>query len=274
MRGSERPRAVAAALATTLLLAPLGVLVMGALHAPGAAPPTGWELIPTSPTVSAFERADALVGLGTELVNSLMVVAVAVPVSVIVASWAGFALALMEGRARRRAVAIVLVMLVVPVSAVWVPRFVMAAEVGLIDHPLVLALPALMGTTPFAVLLFYWSFRRIPRELVDAARLEGASPLRIWRTVAAPLARPTTVAVAAIVFVAHWGNFVDALLYLYTPERFTLPLALNQLRILGPTEVPTILAAALVATIPPVVAFVLAQRKLIEATRGAGWLGR
>ena len=105
-------------------------------------------------------------------------------------------------------------------------------------------LPALMGTTPFAVLLCFWSARRIPRDLLDAARLDGLGPLAIWWRVAVPLTRPTLVAVAAIVFAAHWGNFVDALLYLYSPQNFTLPLGMSQLRLLGPTDSATVLAGA------------------------------
>ena len=144
----------------------------------------------------------------------------------------------------------------------------------MIDTYVPLIAPALMGTSPFYVLLFYWSYRRIPRDLIDAARLEGLGPLQIWLRVAAPLVRPATFAVGALAFVFHWGNFVDPLLYLVTTEKFTLPLGLSALRGLGPTDLGVLLAGALVATLPAVLLFGFVQRPFLQGTRAAGWLGR
>lgn len=266
-----RLRPVLAFLASAALLAPLVFLVLGAFHAPGGEPPRGWGVFPTSPTLDAFDRAFGVVPLDRQLLNSLIVCAVAVPVSVLVASWAGFALAHLDAPRRRRAVGLVLILLVVPASAVWTPRFVLLSEAGLVDTLVPLMLPALAATTPFAVLLFYWSFRRVPGELAEASRLEGLGSFATWRMVS-PLVRPTTIAVAAVTFALNWGNFVDALLYLYSPERYTLPLGMSQLRLLGPTDVPTVLAGSLVVAAPPVIAFALVQRRFLQAAGRASWL--
>jgi multiple sugar transport system permease protein len=266
-------RAAIAWLASATLLAPLALLILGAFHAPGGAVPAGWDVFPTEPTFAAFERAFEAVPLATQMLNSLIVVAVAVPVSVLVASWAGFGMTQLEGRQRRLAVGVVLVLLVVPASAVWVPRFVLLSEAGLVDSLVPLMLPALGATTPFAVLLFFWAYRRIPAELAEAARLEGLGALAAWRLMS-PLVRPTTIAVGAVVFALNWGNFVDALLYLYRPGNYTLPLGMSQLRLLGPSEVPTILAGACVVVLPPVIAFALVQRRFVDAARGVPWLAR
>ena len=168
---------------------------------------------------------------------------------------------------------VVLVLLVIPASAVWVPKFVLLSKIGLTDSLAALMLPALAATTPFAVLLFFWAFRRLPRELFDAAQVEGLNALSTWRLFA-PLVRPTTVAVGAIVFALNWGNFVDALLYLYSPSKWTLPLGMRQLNSLGPTEVPTVLAGALVVALPPIVAFALVQRRFLQSVRSGKWLAR
>lgn len=268
-------RGTAAALVTALCLTPPAVLLAGALHAPGAPLPRDLGLlVPWPPSLAGLERALELVPLGRQLANSALVVVVAVPLSVVVASMAGFGLVLLDARSRRWAVGLVLVLLVVPASAVWVPRFVLLSRLGLSDTLVPLMLPALMATTPFAVLLCFWASRRIPRELLEAARLEGSGPPATWWRVVVPMTRPTLAAVAAIVFVAHWGNFVDALLYLYSPDRQTLPLGMAQLRLLGPLDQATVLAGALVVTAPAVVAFAVVQRRFLEATREAGWLGR
>jgi multiple sugar transport system permease protein len=268
-----RPAAVGV-LVSAAFVSPLVFLILGSLRAPGLAPPTGLELVPADPTLASFERVFDLIPLERQLLNSVVVAALAVPLTIVSASWAGFAMTLLSPRARRIAVAASLVVLMVPLAALWVPRFVLFRQLGLIDTYAPLIAPALMGTTPFYVLLYYWSFRRIPRDLIDAARLEGLRPFSVWRHIAAPLVRPTTFAVGALAFVFYWGNFVDPLLYLNTPDSFTLPLGLSALRGLGPTDLPVLLAGSLVATVPAVLAFALVQRRFLQGTRAAGWLGR
>jgi multiple sugar transport system permease protein len=126
--------------------------------------------------------------------------------------------------------------------------------------------PALMATTPFFVLIFAVVYSRIPKQLFEAAALEGSSPLATWRRVALPLGRPATFAVAVLALVWHWANFIDPLLYLTREERFTLPLALRTLQTLEPTMHPLMLAAAVIATAIPLLLFFVAQRAFFVKT--------
>jgi multiple sugar transport system permease protein len=266
-------RPLGAAVVVLLFVAPLSFLVTGALREPGVLG-TGFPLVPESLSLASFERAFALVPLGRQLVNSLIVAAIAVPLSVLVASWAGFGMLLLEPRRRRLAIGLSLVLLMVPLAALWLPRFVLFRSLGLVDTWVPLIAPALLGMSPFYVLLFYWSFRRIPRDLLDAGRLEGLGAYGLWRRVAVPLVRPTTFAVAALAFIVTWGNFIDPLLFINDPDLATLPLGLRSLAALGPTSFPVLLAGALVATVPAVAVFAAVQRRFLTTTRGAGWLGR
>src|SRR3990172_5796829 len=102
-----------------------------------------------------------------------MVRAGAVPLTVVSASWGGLALAHMTERWQRRWLAFTLALLMVPGAALWLTRFLLLARLGLSDNLAALAAPALMGSSPLYVLLFYWAFRRLPPELFDGARLEG-----------------------------------------------------------------------------------------------------
>ncbi|HYO30026.1 MAG TPA: ABC transporter permease subunit, partial [Thermomicrobiales bacterium] len=142
------------------------------------------------------------------------------------------------------------------------------------DSRLALVVPAFAGTSPLFALLFLWSCRRIPPDLFEAASLDGAGVLRLWATVAMPLSRPTAVAVATLAFVAYWGNFVDPLLYVQSIEKQTLPYGLQLLFQLDATNWPILMAAAAMATLPVVVAFLAAQRWFLQPFRGGGWLGR
>ena len=253
---------------------PLVFMVTGSLRKAGLPPPRTPELVPSPLAFGNYTRAFELVDLSRYALNSLIVVAFAVPLTVLFASWAGFALSRLGPRARAALVAVSLIALMVPITALLVPRFAIFKGLGVTDTYVPLIAPALMGTSPFYVLLYYWSFRRLPSELFDAARLEGVGLFSTWRRVAMPLVRPVTVAVAVLAFVFTWSNFLDPLIYLFDEERFTLPLGLRALATLDRQNFPLLLAGAVVATAPVVLAFLYVQRFFFGAYRGAGWLGR
>jgi multiple sugar transport system permease protein len=269
--GWRQPVAIAIAIA---FLLPLWFMVTGSLREPGTPPPRTPELLPTPLATTSYDQAFDLVDLARYTVNSLVVAALTVPLAVLVASWAGFAFLLVAGRARSVLIGLSFAALMVPVTALLVPRFVMFRWLELTDTWVPLIAPALLGLSPFYVLLYYWSFRRLPPELLEAARLEGMQPFAMWRRLAMPLVRPVTVAIALLAFIATWGNFLDPLIYLFDPDLYTLPLGLRSLEALDRTNYPVLLAGAVVATAPVVVAFVVAQRYFLHEDRGAGWLGR
>jgi multiple sugar transport system permease protein len=265
---------VPALLVTLLFALPLVFMVTGSLRKAGLPPPRTPELLPSPLAFANYERAFELVDLARYALNSLIVVAAAVPLTIVVASWAGFAMSRLSRRSAGALIALSLVALMVPVTALLVPRFAIFRALGLTDTYWPLIAPALVGTSPFYVLLFYWSFRRLPQDLFDACRLEGLSPFAVWWRVAMPLVRPVTVAVALLAFVFTWGNFLDPLIYLFDQDKFTLPLGLKALAQLDRQNFPLLLAGAGAATAPVIAAFLYLQRYFLQEYRGTGWLGR
>lgn len=249
-------------LAALLLLAPVAVLLLGAFHPADTLTPQGLELLPFPPSLGAFSRALDLEPLWAQMGRSAAITAVAVPLSVLFASWAAFALLLLPERDRRLGLLLVLALLCVPAAALWIPRFVLFSGLGLIDTAVPLVAPALLGTTPLAILLLHLSFRRIPRELLDAAALEGLGPFRTWWRVAEPLSRPTAYAVAALVLVAHWGDLTNALLYLLDRDTWTLPLGVRSVAAAQLGTDAVALSAALLAALPPLAVVALVARRL------------
>ena len=268
LSGSTRRRAAAryAAIAVgcALFLLPLLFMVSGALRLPGLPPPDGFEWFPWPPAWSNFRSLFGFIPLHTHILNSLIVVAFAVPITVVVASWAGFAIARTGPRLRKWLIVASVAALMIPVTALWIPRFVMMRWLGLVDTLVPMILPALMATSPFYVLLFALVYSRMPRSVFEAAELDGLSPYASWRLIAFPLSRATVFAVAVLAFVVHWSNLVDAVLYLSSPENFTAPLGLRALQSLEPTNHPILLAAATLVTVPPVIAFLAIQRALFS----------
>jgi multiple sugar transport system permease protein len=267
-------RHLAGVLVLALFVTPIVYMVTGSLRKAGLPPPRTPELLPSPLAFDNYSRAYDLVNLPRQVLNSTIVVVVAVPLTVLFASWAGFVMARLPRRAAGILVGISLIALMVPITALLVSRFAMFRTARLTDTYVPLIAPSLMGTSPFYVLLFYWSFRRVPPELFEACKLEGLSTLRTWGRVAMPLVRPATVAVGVLAFVFTWSNFLDPLIYLYDPNRYTVPLGLRSLATLGRQDFPLLLAGAVTATVPVVLAFLYAQRYFLREFRGVGWLGR
>ena len=249
-----------------LFLLPLAFMVLGSLRTPGLPPPDGFEWLPSPLRYSNYQTVFLFVPLWTFLRNSLVVVAVAVPVTVAIASLAGYVMATAAPRTRKWLIGLSLVALMIPISALWIPRFVLFKWMGLVDTLVPLMMPALMATTPFYVLLFALAYSRVPQSLFEAARLEGLSPFQVWRKVAWPLGKPVAFAVAVLAFAFHWSNFIDPLLYLSSEESHTISLGLRSLAALEPTNHPLLLAASVMGAAPPVLAFLLAQRAFFRQT--------
>ena len=261
-------------LVAVLFALPLVLMVLASLRQPGLAPPRGVEIIPDTPSLRSYSDAFTLVPLGRGVLNSAIVSAIAVPVTIVTASCAGLAMTLMTGWRRQLMIRALLVLAMVPVTAVWIPRFVLFGALNLVGTYAPLIAPALMGGSPLFVLLYVMAFRRIPPELFEAARMEGIGPLRIWWSVALPLVRPTSAAIALLALGLFWSNFIDPLLYLKSEAHLTAPLMLRHLELLGPTNWPVFLAGGVVVTLPVVLAFLVAHRFLWSDERGTGWLGR
>jgi multiple sugar transport system permease protein len=246
-----------------VFVVPLLWMLSASLRQPGLPPPRIFEWVP-SPLVwgnyAAIFAPTAVVPLARYALNSVLVAGVAVPVTLLTASWAGFAMAQLPGRHRRRLAVLSLALLMVPITALWLTRYVFFAWLGLTNTYAPLLAPALMGTSPLFVLLFYWAFRRVPEELYESARLEGARALTIWRRVALPLARPTVVAVGVLTFLVYWSDFINPMLYLKSQALYTLPLGVQQLRQLDRSNWPLLMAAAVVMTAPAVGLFLAVQR--------------
>lgn len=244
-----KPRLTPAALAVLRLLVaamfvlPLVFVVLAAFRPTGA--PLAGPLWPASPTADNFRRLFAVLPVGRYTLNSLRVVLVAVPLTILTASWAGYAMARLPRPAQRRWVLISFLVLMVPGVALWSSRFILYSRLGIGGSLGVLVIPALMGTSPFFVLMFYRAFRRIPAALYDAARLDGATAWQTWGRVALPIARPTAAAVAVLAFVLYWGDFISPLIYLGDAGRYTLPVGLQLLEQLGRSNYPLLMAGAL-----------------------------
>lgn len=248
-----------------VFVVPLLWVVAASLRLPGLPPPRGIDWLPSPVAWWNYRELFVVLPMGGYLLNSLVVSSASVAITLLVASWAGFAMSRLPRRVRGWLVLLAVGLRLVPLTTLWLARFVIFTRLQLTDTLWVLIAPAWMGTSPFYVLLFYWSFRRLPADLFDAARLDGAGALGIWARVAMPLAAPTTAAVAVLAFVHYWSDFINPLLYLKSERNYTLAVGLRVLQQLDITNWPLLMAGAVVMMLPILAVFLLAQRAFFQA---------
>jgi multiple sugar transport system permease protein len=273
MSSKPRPRPLAVArssgyhllalLISLLCLLPLLWMLAASLRQTGTPLPRTLDIFPWPPAWENYARIFQIVPLGRYLLNSIFVVVVAVPLTLLTASWAGFGMSQLPRRARTRLLVLSILLQMMPITALWLTRFLLFSWIGLTNSHLALIAPALMGASPLFVLLFYWSFRRVPLAQYESARLDGASPLTTWRRIGLPQVRPALLAVALLAFLLFWNDFINPLLYLKSTRLYTLPVGLMQLQELDRSNWPLLMAASALVTLPPVGVFLWLQRALL-----------
>ena len=230
--------------------------------------PGAW--LPDAVTLDNFARLFAANGFSSYLVNSLVVAAIVVVGNVIAASMAGFALAKLDFAGKRVAFAVVMIALMVPFSATFVPQFVVTVNLGLVDTLAGIALPSLV--LPLSIFIMRQFALGIPDELLEAARLDGASEGRIFAGIFLPLAGPALATTTIMSFLASWNNFIWPLIVAQRAETYTLPVGLATLSqsAANVTDYGLILAGAVVVMLPVLVLFILLQRYFVQGISAAG----
>jgi len=263
-----RPAAAAYHLAglgiAALFLLPLYWAVVASLRQPGLPPPRTVEWWPQPASWDNYAELFRVVPMGRYVANSLIVVAVAVPLTLLTAALAGFALSQLGAAWRRRLVTASVALMLIPGMAVWTFRFHILDALGLVDSLWALIVPAVAGGSPLFVLLFYWACWRVPRELYESARLDGAGAWTVWWRIAWPLSRPTTAAVAMLAFALYWGDFSTPVLYIFRPELYTLPIGLQLLNQMDSTNLSLLMAGSVLMIAPVVVLFLAVQRLFLH----------
>ncbi len=230
------------------------------------------SLLPTSPTASAYEKVFELQPFGQQYFNS-MYIAVAVTLgTLVVSSMAGYAFARIRFRGQNVLFLVVLMGLLIPSEVTIVPLFQMFNDWGMIDThwPLVLV-PILGAPSVLATFIMRQFFIALPGELEEAARMDGLGRFAIYWRIAMPLARPALAAVAIFTFLHSWNLYLEPIVYLTSPEMFTLPQALTQyVDAYGGPMWNVQLAAASLTAFPVLAVFVFAQRQFVEGLAHTG----
>jgi putative chitobiose transport system permease protein len=211
-----------------------------------------------SPTMQNFAAAWKDGSLARPLLNSLLVTFVRASLNVVIAALAAYPLARMRFAARNTLFVLLLCTLMVPEQVVLVPMFRIVVGMGLYDTLAAVVLP--FSVTAFGIFLCRQAFLAVPPSLEEAARLDGAGPLRIWWHVMLPLAAPTLATLALFSIIGAWSDLLWPLIVLQSRDSMTLPVAVNALMGTFSTNARAAYAGAVLSLIPIIVIFALLQR--------------
>ncbi len=255
--------------AVVAVAAPFVWMVLGSLKPTSElrqVPPTWW---PQNPSLDNYTQLFSRLSFGTYFFNSTVVALVVTVGNLLFCSMLGYALAMLNFRGKNVVFVGVLAMLMIPGVVTFVPQFVLVANAGLVDTLPGLFLPFLAA--PFGVFLMRQFILGLPRDLLDAGRVDGAGELRIFARIILPLCGPALATLGILTFLASWNNFLWPLVVAQTEDTYTLPVALALYsKGQNSTNYGLLLAGATVVVTPILLLFLAFQRKFIEGIATTG----
>jgi lactose/L-arabinose transport system permease protein len=199
--------------------------------------------------------------------NSAFIAVVATVLTLIISSLAGYGFEMFRSRLRERIFALLLLLLSIPFAAMMVPLFVMFSQAKLVNTYVAVILPTVASI--FIIFYFRQATKAFPRELRDAAKIDGLKEWQIFLYVYLPVMRSTYAAATIIVFMANWNNYLWPLIVLQTAENKTITLILSALTSAYTPDYGMLLFGTVLATLPTLVIFFLLQRRFVEGMLGA-----
>jgi multiple sugar transport system permease protein len=205
-------------------------------------------------------------GITNYLVNSIVVSAITILGSLLVGTLAGYGFSRFEFPLKGALFLVILTTLMIPIQSILIPLFIVLKNLGLLNSLLGVAFVYIMFQLPFSVFVMRNSFDKVPRELEEAAVVDGAGQLRMLRTVMLPIVMPGLVTIGLFAFLTSWNEFFAALILLTKESSFTLPVLLNATRqgLYGTIEWGALQAGVVITMVPCLILYILLQRYYVS----------
>ena len=250
-----------------MVLLPLFWLVSTSLKGPAedifSSPPA---LLPAQPSLNAYWTLFKENPLTTYLINSAVVSVMAVVANLLFCSLAAYPLARLHFAGRGFVLALVVATILIPFQVVMIPLYLLMVQLGLRNTLLAVVIP--QAATAFGLYLLRQSFLGVPKELEEAARIDGCSRLGEWWNVMIPAAKADLITLGMFVFIGTWGEFLWPLVILDDPNLYTLPLGLQQLSSSFSLDWRIVAAGSVVSILPVLLLFILLQRFILPSASG------
>ncbi len=243
-------------------LFPLLWMLAASFMAPGEASTYPPPLLPAHPTLANYRELFAHAGMGRYLANSILLAAAATALSLVFNVMAGYAFAKLRFRGRERLFRLMLGALVIPGQVAMVPLFLLLKHMGLVNTYGGVIVPALASI--FGIFLVRQYALSIPDDLLEAARIDGASEWKIFAAVVVPLLKPIIVTLAVFTLLGTWNDFMWPLIVLSDQNLYTLPVALASLSREHVQDNELMMAGSVLTTLPVLIVFLALQRYYMQ----------
>ncbi len=210
-----------------------------------------------------YSRALSLIPFWSQLGNTVFLSVSTVIGTVLSCSFVAYGLARVDWPGRRPLFGLLLVTMLLPGIVTLVPTYIIFRDLGWVNTYLPLIVPTFLGT-PFYIFLFRQFFLRVPESISEAARIDGASELRIYATIILPVSRPVIAAVSVLAFVQAWTDYLGPLIYLNKPSQWTLSLGLTAFLSKYAAQWNYMMAAAVVFTLPLIIVFFFGNKHFLK----------
>ena len=255
-----------------LFTLPLILMVFSSLKTPEELARNPFTLLPETWRWQNYPDALTAIPFGRYLLNSLVLCTGTVLGATLSCALVAWSLAHVNWRGRKTAFILIIGTMLLPWQVTMVPRFVLMRELGLYDSLWAIILPAFLGEAFFIFLLRQF-FMTLPREMLEAGRVDGLGEWGLFWRIGLPLSKPALATVAVFQFVYTWNDFSGPLLYLNDPEKFPLAYGLERFVSAYGDQTHLLLAASVMFTVPIIILFFLAQKTFIQGIATTGLKG-
>jgi multiple sugar transport system permease protein len=262
------------AVLTIIFLAPLVWMISTSFKTSEASTSLELSWIPRPWDVSAYQTLFSAGSANPVLrwfFNSLFAAAANAVLIVAVDAAAAYALARMDFPGKKLIFTSVITTIFLPAFVFLIPNFLIVSKLGWLDSLWAIIVPSAGGA--FGVFFLRQFFSTLPKELEEAAIIDGANQWKIFTKVILPLSRPALSTLAVLSFLTNWNDFLWPVYVLFSPNNLTLPSGLAKLQNAATVDYPIIMAGAVVASVPVILIFIIAQRQVIESVSRSGLKG-
>jgi putative chitobiose transport system permease protein len=229
------------------------------------------QLIPVQPTLQNFIQVWQALPFGQYLFNSILVAFLTVGLNLLFCALAAYPLARMSFTGRNFIFLAIVSTIMIPFQIVMIPLYILVGQLGLRDSYLGMIFPSLASA--FGIFLLRQAFLGVPKELEEAARLDGSSELGLWWHIMLPAIRPALITLAIFVFIGAWSDFLWPLIVIQNENLYTLPLGVAKLAGTFSLDWRLVAAGSIISIAPVLILFLFLQRYIVPTDTGSGVKG-
>ncbi|QUO31392.1 carbohydrate ABC transporter permease [Faecalicatena sp. Marseille-Q4148] len=226
------------------------------------------QFFPTEWTIEGYETALEKAPIGTWFFNSVMITAVVTMIVIITSTLLGYVFAKYEFKLKKPLFMLLLATMMVPSQVTMIPRYLMNMKLGLLNSQWALIIPSMVSA--FSIYLAKQFIEDIPNSICEAAKIDGAGPMKIYWHVILPMIRPAIGSIGIFTAMAHWNDYLNPLIMLNDKEKMTLPLGLVYFSSQRGEDLAAIMAVGTMIMVPMIIIFLIFQKQFIKGLALSG----